>query len=64
MAKSSNDPEQFVIVVRHGERVDFVDSSWIQSSSSPYDPPLTAVGLEQAREAGLKIKDLQKVMFK
>jgi hypothetical protein len=33
-----------IIVLRHGERADYVDASWVAQSLRPWDPPLTGVG--------------------
>ncbi|MGB1601202.1 MAG: hypothetical protein ACPIOQ_51160, partial [Promethearchaeia archaeon] len=30
-----------VIVLRHGERLDYVDPRWLGSAARPWDPPLT-----------------------
>ena len=42
-----------VIVVRHGERLDYVTrdrgENWIPTSNRPWDPPLTTTGLQQAK---------------
>ncbi|KAJ2731277.1 hypothetical protein IW152_004668 [Coemansia sp. BCRC 34962] len=46
-------------IVRHGERIDHIDDTWAITSATPYDPPLTADGWAQAREAGSMIRDLE-----
>ncbi|KAJ2454603.1 hypothetical protein GGF42_003569 [Coemansia sp. RSA 2424] len=46
-------------VVRHGERIDHIDDTWALTSSTPYDPPLTADGWIQAQRAGTMIHDLE-----
>ena len=33
-----------------GERLDFVDHSWVNTAPRPYDPPLTKRGEEQAKK--------------
>ncbi|KAG0264787.1 hypothetical protein BG011_006060 [Mortierella polycephala] len=43
--------------VRHGQRVDQVDPSWVQTSPYPQDPPLTTLGKMQARQTGRMIRD-------
>ncbi|KAG0292726.1 hypothetical protein BGZ98_002479 [Dissophora globulifera] len=43
--------------VRHGQRIDQVDSSWADTSPCPQDPPLTAQGKMQARQTGWMIRD-------
>ncbi|KAA8498704.1 Uncharacterized protein FVE85_6289 [Porphyridium purpureum] len=41
-----------VLVIRHGERIDFVDPDWKRTAKNPHDPPLTELGLQQADETG------------
>eukprot|EP00186_Timspurckia_oligopyrenoides_P004079 CAMPEP_0182441566 /NCGR_PEP_ID=MMETSP1172-20130603/539_1 /TAXON_ID=708627 /ORGANISM="Timspurckia oligopyrenoides, Strain CCMP3278" /LENGTH=258 /DNA_ID=CAMNT_0024635927 /DNA_START=123 /DNA_END=899 /DNA_ORIENTATION=+ len=41
-----------IILVRHGERVDFVTPEWRKTAEFPSDSPLTERGLRQALEAG------------
>ncbi|CAD7969448.1 unnamed protein product [Amoebophrya sp. A120] len=59
-----------IVIVRHGERLDYEDSTWVLSRSSdpestPYDPPLTDRGFQMARQAGREIaKLLQEVVEK
>ena len=43
---------QRIIVIRHGERLDNVDYMWTSTAARPYDPPLTEIGVQQARDAG------------
>jgi len=49
---------QHVVVVRHGERVDHVDSEWTSTASRPYDAPLTDKGVSQAQDTGPRLKAL------
>ena len=44
---------------RHGERIDWIDKTWIESAKRRTDPPLSSYGLEQARELGIFIATLQ-----
>ena len=44
-----------VWVVRHGERADVADGEWWITAKRPHDPPLTPLGLRQARAAGLAL---------
>ena len=37
-------------IARHGNREDFVDPGWVERAERPYDPGLSADGLEQARQ--------------
>ena len=39
-----------IYVVRHGEREDFIDPNWGKTHERFFDPPLSAHGLDQARE--------------
>ncbi|KAJ3029368.1 hypothetical protein HDV00_009620 [Rhizophlyctis rosea] len=44
-----------VWVVRHGERIDQINPSWIATAQNPYDPPLTETGIAQATRCGTSI---------
>jgi broad specificity phosphatase PhoE len=44
-----------IFLARHGNRRDFVDPAWSASAEEPYDPPLSADGVEQARSLGLRL---------
>uniref|UniRef100_A0AC35F7C2 Phosphoglycerate mutase n=1 Tax=Panagrolaimus sp. PS1159 TaxID=55785 RepID=A0AC35F7C2_9BILA len=46
-------------VVRHGERIDKVDPEWIKTAPRGAwdDPPLTEKGVNQAKEAGKRLRD-------
>ena len=52
----TNNQQGAIIVIRHGERLDYVcrDSgkNWIPTSPEPWNPPLTRQGLEQAQSLG------------
>jgi broad specificity phosphatase PhoE len=37
-------------LVRHGQRLDFVQPQWFSTAAYPYDPPLSAYGIYQALE--------------
>ncbi|KAF9175105.1 hypothetical protein BGX21_007734 [Mortierella sp. AD011] len=50
-------PNISLYFVRHGERIDQVDSSWAETSPCPQDPPLTTRGKMQARQTGRMIRD-------
>ena len=39
-----------VWLVRHGQRLDFVQPQWFLTAPYPYDPPLSAYGIYQALE--------------
>jgi broad specificity phosphatase PhoE len=39
-------------LIRHGNRLDFVQPAWFTTALYPYDPPLCPRGLRQAQELG------------
>ncbi len=45
-----------VFLARHGNRQDFVDPTWHSTADEPYDPPLSADGIEQARRLGQRLR--------
>ncbi|KAL1924464.1 uncharacterized protein VTP21DRAFT_4118 [Calcarisporiella thermophila] len=48
-------------IVRHGERIDHVDKTWLDPNPiGIHDPPLTARGQQQSRHTGRFISDLIK----
>ena len=50
-----------VIVLRHGERLDYVDPRWVGSAARPWDPPLT----EEVRSLSLHaLADLMGCMLR
>jgi broad specificity phosphatase PhoE len=49
------------IIIRHGEREDHIDPTWIATAENPSDPPLSKVGLEQARLVGEHLKKTENV---
>jgi broad specificity phosphatase PhoE len=46
-----------IFLARHGNRQDFVDPAWVASAAEPYDPPLSADGVDQARRLGLRLEN-------
>ena len=48
-----------VVVVRHGERLDYImrdrGENWIPTSDRPWDPPLTDNGKQQANALGMAL---------
>ncbi len=38
---------QYLVVMRHGERLDEIDVSWRAQSKRPWDPPLSPKGEKQ-----------------
>ncbi|KAK3353427.1 hypothetical protein B0T25DRAFT_210715 [Lasiosphaeria hispida] len=51
-------PPAYLFVVRHGLRLDAADKQWHLSSPTPYDPPLTYIGWQQAKSLGARIGSL------
>jgi hypothetical protein len=47
---------QHLFVMRHGERLDDADPSWVPRTDRPWDPPLTETGKQQAWEVGKKLR--------
>ena len=45
-----------VFIVRHGERVDHVDETWVRRAVRQHDPPLTPRGRQQAQLLGLYLR--------
>lgn len=43
---------QNVVVMRHGDRLDFSDQSWAATAARPWDPPLMEDGLVRAFNTG------------
>lgn len=53
---ASNGVVQNLIVMRHGERMDDADPTWVAKAARPWDPPLTEKGHLQAQEKGKKLR--------
>lgn len=47
---------QHLFVMRHGERLDDADPSWVPKTDRPWDPPLTERGKQQAWEVGKRLR--------
>ena len=45
-----------IIIMRHGERIDCIDSQKDKQLLSEYDPELTEKGIKQAKDIGNQIK--------
>lgn len=43
---------QTIWIARHGNREDFIDPSWIEMASQPFNPGLSPDGMEQAKALG------------
>ena len=46
---------QTIWIARHGNRQDFVDSNWIKTAARPFDPGLSADGIQQAQELAQRL---------
>ncbi|KAK9831037.1 hypothetical protein WJX74_000851 [Apatococcus lobatus] len=44
-------PQQVLITMRHGQRLDDIEPDWRVTTDRPWDPPLSPEGLRQARAA-------------
>ncbi|KJE94406.1 hypothetical protein CAOG_05049 [Capsaspora owczarzaki ATCC 30864] len=44
-----------IYIVRHAERLDLVDATWIPAAARPWDPPVSEHGLRQARHTGSRL---------
>lgn len=51
-------PPAYLFVVRHGLRLDVADKDWHLTSPTPYDPPLTYGGWNQAKNLGARIANI------
>ncbi|KAJ4399944.1 hypothetical protein N0V85_005882 [Neurospora sp. IMI 360204] len=51
-------PPAYLFVVRHGLRLDVADKNWHLTSPTPYDPPLTYSGWNQAKNLGARIGNI------
>lgn len=47
---------QTVWIVRHGHRYDFERPEWFETATRRYDPPLSARGVQQAKELGKRLQ--------
>jgi broad specificity phosphatase PhoE len=56
--ESPEGPPQYLYIIRHGDRWDYENPGWSKTSSRPGDPPLSALGHQQARETGLFLQSL------
>ena len=48
-----------VYLIRHGERLDKIDLSWVKTAKNKDDPPLTNHGKRQSKDAGILLNDLR-----
>ncbi|KAK9814497.1 hypothetical protein WJX72_006792 [[Myrmecia] bisecta] len=50
---------QYMIVMRHGERIDEIDKSWSLNAARPWDPHLTDKGEQQARAVAENLRQYE-----
>lgn len=48
-----------VYFARHGERIDWIDKTWLKTADRSTDPPLSPYGLQQAHELGVYIAGIK-----
>lgn len=48
--------QQYVVVMRHGDRIDSFEPLWVSTAARPWDPPLIEEGRVRAFCAGRKIR--------
>jgi broad specificity phosphatase PhoE len=46
------------LLIRHAHRLDFIQPEWFETAAYPYDPPLSALGWQQALELTPKLLHL------
>lgn len=49
---------QHVVVMRHGDRIDHFDPTWVSRAARPWDPVLTDGGKTRARATGARLSGL------
>ena len=47
-----------LLLIRHAHRLDFIQPEWFETAAYPYDPPLSALGWQQALELTPKLLHL------
>ncbi len=47
-----------ILLIRHAHRLDFIQPEWFETAAYPYDPPLSALGWQQALELAPKLLHL------
>lgn len=57
VAQSQPQRCQHVIVMRHGDRLDDFEESWVSDAARPWDPPLIAAGHLRAFRTGRDLRD-------
>jgi broad specificity phosphatase PhoE len=46
-----------ILLLRHGHRLDFIQPQWFETAAYPYDPPLSALGWQQALELVAQLRE-------
>lgn len=57
-APSVSEGKQYLFIIRHGDRWDYQNRDWSQTTSRPGDPPLSGLGRQQAGETGRFLNEL------
>ncbi|GKV04075.1 hypothetical protein SLEP1_g16286 [Rubroshorea leprosula] len=57
MDSSETTNYQNVVVMRHGDRLDNVDPTWVKTAERPWDPPLVDAGLDRAFATGRELRN-------
>src|ERR1044072_4486328 len=47
---------QNVVVMRHGDRIDNFEPTWVSTAARPWDPPLVQAGKVRACKTGLRLR--------
>ena len=50
---------QTLWLIRHGERLDFVEPEWFETATYPYDPPLSPLGLTAATALANELSEVR-----
>ncbi|KAJ1388275.1 hypothetical protein SESBI_39248 [Sesbania bispinosa] len=47
---------QNVVIMRHGDRIDYFEPLWTSTAARPWDPPLVQAGMARAFQTGLRLR--------
>ena len=56
--KLTNIDMQTLWLIRHADRLDFIQPEWFETASRPYDPPLAAIGFDRAMSLADELSQL------
>lgn len=54
---STTPTERTIWLLRHGERLDTIDSNWKKTAARPFDPPLSEQGQREAQQVAQRLRD-------